>query len=342
MRLKRVDFPLKHVFANSRREVNVVRAVIVELKQDDLCGYGEACEDAFYGTTVEDMYARLDKCREKLDHYALADPIAFWQFMRTILADNPFVQSAVDCAACDLWGKMKNRPLWKIWGLSRVNQPFSSYSIGLDSLERMADRIAEVPDWHIYRIKLGCRYDIEILRMMREKTSAPFHVDVNGGWTLQKAVEMIEPMKEFGVQLLEQPLNAFDFEGMAALKQEMKKKHCSIPVFADESWKTVKDIEKCAEVFDGINIKLSKCAGLTPVRDVIARVRELGLKAACANTTESVIGASAAAQITPLLDYAGLDGPLHIDKKVGSGIRLDKGRILYPDEGGCCVRYSFR
>ena len=153
---------------------------------------------------------------------------------------------------------------------------------------------------------------------------------------------MLEPMQQFGVQLLEQPLNAHDFEGMATLKKTMKRKHCDIPIFADESWRTVKDIERCAEVFDGINVKLLKCGGLTPVRETIAKVRELGLKVACANTVESSIGASATAQIASIVDYIGVDGPLLIDKKVGSGTRLERGKILYPDENGTCVRVTFR
>jgi len=159
---------------------------------------------------------------------------------------------------------------------------------------------------------------------------------------LKKAIEMIEPMMEYGVQLLEQPLNALDFEGMAKLKKAMKKKGCTIPVFADEAWRTVDDFERCAQVFDGVNIKLVKCGGLTPVRETIDRARKLGLKVAGANTVESTIGASAMAQVAPLLDYIGIDGPLLIDKKIGNGVRLDKGKILYPDEGGTGVRVAFR
>jgi len=342
LRLIRVDLPLKHVFINSRREVSVVRSVVVELEQDGLRGHGEVCEDSFYGVTVEDIQAWLERCQEKLDHYALADPVAFWNFMQPMFARKTFAQSALDCAAYDLWGKMWNRPLWKIWGLSRDNMPASSRSLGIDALDRLGERFDEIPDWTCYRIKLGSRSDIDMLRFLREKTTAPFFVDVNGGWTLKKAIEMIEPMKQFGVQLLEQPINALDFEGMAKLKKEMKKKKCDIPVFADESWRTVKDFERCAAVFDGVNIKLAKCGGLTPVRETIEKARSLGLKVAGANTVESTIGASAMAQIAPLLDYVGVDGPLLVDKKIGSGIRLDKGKILYPDEGGTGVRVTFR
>ena len=342
LRLIRVDLPLKHVFINSRREISVVRTVVVELEQDGLRGHGEVYEDSLYNVTVEDVHTQLERCRDKIDHYALADPVAFWHCLHPILDHKTFAQSAVDCAAHDLWGKMWNRPLWKIWGLSRDSMLESSRSLGIDSLPRLEERFTEMPDWSLYRIKLGSRGDIDTLRFLREKTTAPFFVDVNGGWTLEKALSMIEPMKEFGVQLLEQPLNSHDFEGMKKLKKEMNKKNCDIPVFADESWRTTKDFEKCANVFDGINIKLAKCGGLTPVRETIEKARKLGLKVAGANTVESSIGASAMAQIAPLLDYIGVDGPLLVEKKVGSGIRLEKGKIHYPDEGGTGVRVAFR
>jgi L-alanine-DL-glutamate epimerase-like enolase superfamily enzyme len=342
LRLVRVDLPLKHVFINSRREVSIVRTVVVELEQDGLRGHGEAYEDAYYNVTVEDIQTQLERCREKIESYALADPVAFWNFLQPTLERKTFAQCATDCAAHDLWGKMWNRPIWKIWGLQRDHMPMSSRSLGIDSLERLGERFAEMPDWSFYRIKLGSRKDVETLRFLREKTTAPFFVDVNGGWTLEKALDMIEPMKEFGVQLLEQPLNAFDFEGMKKLKKAMKRKRCDIPVFADESWRSIKDIERCAEVFDGINIKLVKCGGLTPVREIIEKARGLGLKVAGANTIESPIGASAMAQVAPLLDYVGIDGPLLVEKKIGVGIRLDKGKILYPDEHGTGVRVSFR
>ena len=342
LRLIRVDLPLKHVFINSRREVSIVRAVIVELEQDGVRGHGEAYEDSFYGITVEDIYTQLDRCRDKLDHYALADPVALWNFIQPVLGNKLFALSALDCAAYDLWGKMWNRPVWRMWGYSRDHLPPSSYSIGIDSLDRIGERFTEAPDWSLYRIKLGCRSDIEILRFLREKTNAPFHVDVNGGWTREKAISMIEPMQQYGVQLLEQPLNALDFEGMTEFKKAMKRKRCDIPVIADESWRTVKDIERCAEMFDGINVKMLKCGGLTPMREVISKVRELGLKVVSANTVESAIGASATAQVASLVDYIGVDGPLQIEKKVGSGIRLERGNIYYPDEGGTGVRVSFR
>lgn len=342
LRIIRVDLPLKHVFETSQHSISVVRAILVELEQDGLRGHGEAFEDRFYDSNIEDMVDLIEECREIIERYALADPVAFRRTLQPSLQKNTFAQCAIDCAACDLWGKMKNKPLWKIWGLPIKKVPDSSYCLGLDSLDRISDRLAENPDWAIYRIKLGSKSDLQILRMIREKTKAPFHVDVNGGWSVETAIKRLEPLQQLGVELLEQPLAADDFTGMAQLKKEMKKQKCSIPVIADESWRTEDDIERCAELFDGINLKLVKCGGLIPARQLIAKVKHLGLKLLGANTVESTVGASAISQLAPLLDYISVDGPLLIDKKVGSGIQTEKGKLVYPDENGTGVRVLFR
>ncbi|MDR0609119.1 MAG: dipeptide epimerase [Planctomycetaceae bacterium] len=342
LRIIRVDLPLRHVFETSQRSVSVVRTILVELEQDGLRGHGEAYEDKFYNANIEEMIDLLEECRELVEHYALADPVAFWRTLQPLLKKNPFAQSAVDCAACDLWGKMKNKPLWKIWGLPIDQVPDSGYNIGLDSLERIAERLAENPDWSIYRVKLGSKSDLQILQMLREKTNAPFHVDVNGGWTLETAVKRLEPMKELGVELLEQPLAADNFNGMAQLKKEMKKIDCPFPVIADESWHTEADIERCAGLFDGINLKLVKCGGLIPARQLIPKIKHLGLKLTSANSIESTVGASAISQLAPLFDYISIDGPLLIEKKVGNGVRTEQGKLVYPNENGTGVRVPFR
>ncbi len=342
LRIIRVDLPLKHVFASSRRSVSVVRTIIVELEQDGLRGHGEAYEDPFYGSGIESMIDRIEQCREKIERYALADPVAFWRHLEPVLGVDRFAQSAMDCAACDLWGKMKNKPLWKAWGLSLDSVPTSAYTIGLDSPERMLERLDEMPDWPLYRIKLGEKDDMNILTQLREKTSAPFHIDLNGAWTLDLLLKNISKLKELGVILLEQPLPADDWEGMTKLKKELKKRKIEMPIYADESWRTDDDVERCAEVFDGINAKLVKCGGLTPARQFLAKAKHLGLKLLSANSVESTVAASAISQLAPLLDEITVDGPLRIEKKVGTGLRIEKGKLIYPDENGTGVRVTFR
>lgn len=122
----------------------------------------------------------------------------------------------------------------------------------------------------------------------------------------------------------------------------MKRRHLEMPIFADESWKMDEDIDRCAEVFDGINLKLVKCGGLTPARQMAAKAKHLGLRLTSANSVESTVGASATAQLAPLLDHIGVDGPLLIEKKVGTGVRVERGRLIFPNENGTGVRVSFR
>ncbi|MDR2643435.1 MAG: dipeptide epimerase [Planctomycetaceae bacterium] len=342
LRILRVDLPLKHVFTTSSKSNSVVRTIIVELEQDGLRGHGEVHEDVFYGETIESMVELLESCAERISRYALADTIAFGHFIDPILGKNYFARSAVDCAACDLWGKLKDRPLYKIWGLSADNLPYSSYSIGLDSLDRIAERFDEMPDWPAYRIKLGDSSDMQILEMLRKKTRAPFRVDVNGGWSVNTAIGYLERLREFGVESIEQPLAPNDWNGMEKLRKAMEQMKIDIPIFADESWKTEDDMERCVGFFDGLNIKLAKCGGLTLARRVIDKARKLGFKLTSANSVESTVGVSAVAQLASLFDYIAVDGPLLIEKKVGVGVWLDKGKLIYPKENGTGVRVTFR
>ncbi|MDR1052786.1 MAG: dipeptide epimerase [Planctomycetaceae bacterium] len=342
LRIIRVDLPLRHVFTTSSKSNSVVRTIVVELEQDGLRGHGEVHEDVFYGETIESMVELLELCAERVGRYALADTVAFGRFIEPIFGSNLFARSAVDCAACDLWGKMKDRPLYKIWGLSTDNVPYSSYSIGLDSLERIAERFEEMPDWPSYRIKLGDSSDMQILEMLRKRTRVPFRVDVNGGWSVETAISHLERLCELGVESIEQPLAPDDWDGMKKLRRAIDKRKIDIPIFADESWRTEVDIKRCVGLFDGLNIKLAKCGGLTLARKVIDKARKLGFKLTSANSVESSVGISAVAQLASLFDYIAVDGPLQIEKKVGVGVWTDKGKLIYPEENGTGVRVTFR
>ena len=149
-------------------------------------------------------------------------------------------------------------------------------------------------------------------------------------------------MKDLNVELLEQPLPADDWDGMKKLRKEIKKKNYDIPVFADESWRTEEDIDRCVDLFDGINLKLPKCGGVTPARLLAAKAKHLGLRLMSASSIESTIGVSAICQLAPLFDFIGIDGPLLIEKKVGIGVHAEKGKLIYPHENGTGVRTTFR
>jgi L-alanine-DL-glutamate epimerase-like enolase superfamily enzyme len=229
-----------------------------------------------------------------------------------------------------------------MWGLASRSTPVSSFTLGIDTLDKIEERFKETPDWSIYRLKLGDSSDIEILRFLRSKTAARFHVDVNGGWTVDTFLQRLPFLVEYGVELIEQPLSVNNRDGMKKIRAAMKKKDIKIPLFADESWKTEEDLERCEGLFDGINVKLAKCGGLTSARQFIAKAKYMGFKIASAVTAESAVGASATAQLAPLMDYIALDGFLQVDRTPATGITLDRGKIVYSDENGCGIRYVLR
>ncbi|MGL6195457.1 MAG: enolase C-terminal domain-like protein [Thermoguttaceae bacterium] len=337
LRVIRVDLPLKHVFTTSRSSVSVVRTIIVELEQDGLRGHGEACEDLYYGITVESMVKSIEKVRPQIESYALADPIAFWNAVAPEISKNRFAQAALDLAACDLWGKMKDKPLWKIWGLNVNSLPLSSFGVGIDSIERTKEKLIETMDWPIYKVRLAQKDDLSTLKYLHENTQAQFHLDMNGSWTSEAVIKNLETFEKFNVTMLEQPLAPDNWKGMQKLRKKSQ-----IPIVADESWMGDDDFTQIADHFDGVNLKLVKCGGLTPAKRMLAAAKHKELKIAMGNAVESCVGVCATSQVAPLLDYASLDGPMLIEKKVGTGVRLERGRIIYPDEAGSGVRVSFR
>ncbi|MDO5580230.1 MAG: enolase C-terminal domain-like protein [Planctomycetia bacterium] len=329
LRIIRMDLPLKHVAIVMNSTISVVRTLVVELEQDGLRGYGEVYEDKRFGITVEKMAQDLEGMREALASYALADPIAFARMISEKLEGKTEAQSALEMAACDLWGKMLNQPLWRLWDMVPSNAPLSSYTLTLDSVFRILEKFEEYPDWPIYRFKLGSSSDMDILREVRKKTKAIFRVDMDGTWTVEQTLKNLDELQDLGVELIEQPIHYEDWDGMARIHKASK-----IPIYADESCRSQEDIEKCAACFDGINLKPSKFGGLFPTLMALGQTKYLGLKAMIGNTVESSVAASAVSQFAPALDCIYIDGPLLIDRKVGYGVQLDHGKVIYSKENG--------
>ncbi len=337
LRVIRLDLPLRHVAIVSGSTISGVRALAVELDQDGLRGYGEINENPRFGVNVEKTIGLLEKMKEKVSHYALADPCAFFRTIEEPLRENKSAQCALEMAACDLWGKLLNRPLWRLWELDVRNNPLSSYTLTLDSVYRILEKYEECPNWPIYRIKLGSTVDMDILRELRKRTESPFRVDVNGSWSLHQTLAVLDELKDLNVELIEQPLPQNNWEEMAVLHQRSP-----IPIIADESCQSTEDIKKCAECFDGVNLKPFKFGGLFPTLSAVGMAKELGLKTMIGTTFESTISASASSQFAPILDYIYIDGPLLIDKKLGNGVQLDNGKIVYPRENGTGIRFGER
>ncbi len=331
--LRQFHLPLRHVFTISRGSSSVSRTLIVELEQDGLRGFGEAGENTYYGASIENMSAGLDRVRPRLESCTLEEPAELWEDLDPQLGRNTFAQCALDIAAHDLWGKLRGQPVWKLWGLSLENLPVTDYTIGIDTIEVMVAKMQEFPGWPIYKIKLGTPNDLEIVRALRGHTDAVFRVDANCGWGAEEAIRNSAALKELGVEFIEQPLPPDDWEGMKEVYAKS-----ALPVLADESCQTEPDVDRCSGYFHGVNVKLVKCGGLTPARRMIARARQLGLKTMVGCMTETSVGISAIAQLLPMLDYVDMDGALLLAKDVATGVTIDRGRVRFPNENGCGVR----
>ncbi|HAB19883.1 MAG TPA: dipeptide epimerase [Verrucomicrobiota bacterium] len=332
--LRDLHLPMRHAFTISQGTTTVQHNLLVELRQDGQCGYGEgASSHAYAAFTAESMRAALEEARAVIERETLDEPARLWDRLEPVLGHNRFALCALDEAAHDLWGKLRGAPVWKLWGLELRNLPLSNYTIGIDRIEVMVAKMQEFAGWPIYKIKLGTEDDLGIVRALRRHTDATFRIDANTAWTADQTLSFAPELRRLGVEFIEQPLKADDWEGMQRVFHES-----ALPVIADESCLTEEDVPRCAGHFHGINIKLTKAGGLTPARRMIARARELGLRAMVGCMNESTVGISAIGQLLPLLDDVDMDGAVLIARDIATGVRLDKGRAIYPEENGNGVR----
>lgn len=328
------NLKFKHPFTISKGTKTHQPTLIVELEHFGLRGYGEAPAISYYDITVEKMMEDLAKKKQFVEKFAFTEPDRYWHYLHHLFPQNPFLVCALDMAAWDLFGKMSNKKLYELWDGDTSKSPVTDYTIGIDSIDKMVDRLKEKP-WPIYKIKVGTADDIAIVKALRENTDAVFRVDANAAWEPATALQIIPALKELGVELVEQPLAKENWEGMKELY-----KQSSLPLFADEACVAEADVEKCKEHFHGINIKLTKCSGITPALRMISKARELGLQIMIGCMNESTIGSAAIAHLLPLVDHADMDGPLLLEEDVATGIRYDFGKVIYPDAPGLGIDYT--
>jgi L-alanine-DL-glutamate epimerase-like enolase superfamily enzyme len=230
-------------------------------------------------------------------------------------------------------GKRLGVPLWKLWGLNAKNTPQSSFTIGIDDPEKMRQKVAEAAAYPVLKIKLGTERDEAILKTIRDATDKPIRVDANAGWDLAKALRMLPILKDYGVELLEQPLPPADLDGLGVVRAAS-----DIPVVVDESCLVATDIPKLVGKADGINIKLAKCGSLREALRMIATARAHGMRVMVGCMIETSIAITAAAHFTPLVDFADLDGAALTVDDPFAGASIDGGQIRLPDGPGLGVR----
>ena len=325
------NLPFTHPFTISRGTKTHQPALIIELEHFGIKGYGEAPAISYYDIPVEKMIEDLEAKKSFIEKFSFTDPERFWHYCHHLYPKNSFLVCALDMAGWDIYGKMKRKPLYELWGLDMGNKKPTDFTIGIDSVEVMVDKMKETP-WPIYKIKLGTEQDVEIIAELRKHTSAVLRIDANAAWKADEALQKINAFKDLGVELIEQPLAKDDWEGMKFLFERSP-----LSLFADESCVFESDVQKCHQHFHGINIKLTKCSGITPARRMITNARGLDMKIMLGSMNESSIGTAAMAHLLPLIDYADLDGPLLLAEDIATGIRFDFGEVTLSDKPGLGV-----
>lgn len=323
----------RHPFIIARGGQSDYRTVWVRLTDaDGTEGWGEAAPTRFYGETAESAVAALDFYGTALpdDPLDLENAERRWE---TMLRGNAAARSALSSALHDLAGKRLGVPVYRLWGLDRCAAPRSSFTIGLDSPERIRAKVQEAEQYPVLKVKLGTDRDLEVLQTIRGATDKEIRVDANCGWTVKGSIRMLPVLQEFGVTVLEQPLPPDDLDGLAAVTAQS-----DIPVIADESCVTSADIPPLVGRVDGINIKLAKCGSLREALRMIAIARAHGMMVMVGCMIESSLGITAAAHLTPLVDLVDLDGAALLANDPFMGAHIDGGQVTLPADPGLGVR----
>ncbi|WP_338729689.1 dipeptide epimerase [Haladaptatus sp. DJG-WS-42] len=337
---ERVSLPLENPFTIARGTQEVAENVIVRIEDDDgTVGVGGAAPSEHYGETADTVEAVLPTLLSVVEE--VGDPHALAEIERTMQARvnlNPAARVAVSIALHDLAAKRAGLPLYRYWGLDPSNAPDTSFTIGIDTKERMHEKTREAVDagYDILKVKVGTDRDEEIIETVREAApEATIRVDANEGWTPREAVEMTYMLNTYDVEFVEQPVPAEDPEGLKFVYERSP-----LPIAADESCITLADIPQIADRVDIANLKLMKCGSLREAKRMIHTARAHGLEVMLGCMIESNASIAAAAHLAPLLDYADIDGSLLLAEDRYDGISMPGGAIgLDPTRPGTGARH---
>jgi L-alanine-DL-glutamate epimerase-like enolase superfamily enzyme len=304
--------------------------VQVELTWEGVTGYGEASMPPYLGQSVETVCNFLSKVNleQFSDPFRMEDIL---DYIDGLSEGDSAAKAAVDIALHDLVGKLLGAPWYKIWGLDPAKAPSTTFTIGIDTPAVVREKTLEAAGkFNILKVKVGLDTDEEMIRTIRTVTDVPLAVDANQGWKdRSKALEEIYWLKEQGVVLVEQPLPVDRLEDTAWLTERSP-----LPIIADESIQRLRDIAPIAGAFHGINIKLMKCTGMREALKMIHTARALGMKVMLGCMTETSCAVTAAAQLSPLVDFADLDGNLLISNDRFRGVTVVDGRLTLPSGPG--------
>ena len=324
------ELSLAHTFTVSSYSRKTTPGVQVRIDYDGFTGYGEASMPPYLGQSVESVTAFLSK----VDLSRFTDPFALEDILVYIDSLSPgdsAAKAAIDIALHDLVGKLLGAPWYRIWGYDPAKAPSTTFTIGIDTPDVVREKTLECAGrFNILKVKVGLDSDKEMIETIRSVTDLPLAVDANQGWKdREKALDEIFWLHENGVVMVEQPLPVDRLDDTAWLTERSP-----VPVFADESVQRLCDVSRLQGVFSGINIKLMKCTGMREAHKMLTLARALGMKVMVGCMTETSCAVSAAAQLSPAVDFADLDGNLLITNDLFEGMRVVNGEMVLPDRPG--------
>lgn len=319
-----LELPLKHTFTIARSSESHSRSVVLRLRWNDLEGLGESAPLERYGEDVPSVIAGLERVALGDDPYLLD---------RLLAGLTPAQRCGLDVALHDLIGKDVERPLWRLFGLDPALTPRTSFTIGIATIDETLAKVRAVGTHPILKIKLGKGAELETLEAIRSIYSGTIRIDANEGWTAEQSVGLLGQMRKLEIEFCEQPIPAGAPEQLRWIRERSP-----IPIVTDEDSKDARDLPALRGCVDGINVKLVKCGGIRGALEMIHTARALGFKIMLGCMVESQILTTAAAHLSPLVDWADLDGPFLTTGDPFSGIAYDDGKIVLPDGPGLGVR----
>jgi L-alanine-DL-glutamate epimerase-like enolase superfamily enzyme len=323
---------LRHTFTLATSSRTTTPDMMVRVEKDGITGYGEASMPPYLGETQDTARAFL----EKVDLSVFPDPFQLEDVLRAvdqIMPGNPAAKAAVDIALHDWVGKKMGQPWYRIWGLDPAKTPLTSFTIGIDTQEVVRQKTKEAGIYKVLKVKLGRDTDKMMIETIREVTDTPICVDVNQGWKDKKlALEMVEWLATKNIMFVEQPMPKEQIDDIVWLREKSP-----LPIIGDESVQRLPDVRKAWGVYDGINVKLMKCTGMREAHKMITLARALDMKVMLGCMTETSCAISAAAQLSPLVDWADLDGAVLIKNDLFSGATIVDGKVTLPDRPGIGV-----
>lgn len=327
---ERYELKLAHVFTVASYSRTTTPDIQVKLEYDGFTGYGEASMPPYLGQTYESVEAFLSK----VDLSRFDDPFKIddiLTYVDSLSLGDAAAKAAVDIALHDLVGKLMGLPWWRIWGLDAAKAPDTTFTIGIDTPEVVLEKTKECADrFNILKVKVGLDNDYEMIETIRKVTNLPIAVDANQGWKdKHKALEEIFWLKEHGIVMVEQPMPKEMLDDTAWLTERSP-----LPIYADEAIQRLKDIPSIKGAYNGINIKLMKCTGMREAWKMLNYARAEGMDVMVGCMTETSCATTAAAHLSPAVDFADLDGNLLIANDRFRGMVVEGGRMVLPDAPG--------